>query len=241
MESDSHLRTALAALAGADLDLKLDHILGLPGEPIEAQELARELYAEFTPRRIQTFWLVHLPGVELTKAAVERGDLSQEDYDAINRGEVRRYHAGGSDRLDDGQARLYQRYELLFRLMTVVPKAVVRRLRVEQVPDLPPAVSHLLGLVLEAVNAVLNRDDETRAYLRFYALHLRKLGRRRSRTGGGRAHGPTGPSVDRSAPPPMADSGPHEQIVGAVRAIGTARGARRHPVGEVSLRHRSGG
>jgi radical SAM superfamily enzyme YgiQ (UPF0313 family) len=197
MEQDSHLRAALASLRDADLDLKLDHILGLPGEPLSAQELARELYAEFPPRRIQTFWLVHLPGVELTTGAVERGELSAEDYDALSRGETRRYHAEKSDA--GPEAAIYRRYELLFRLLTVVPRWVQRRLRLHHIPSLPPTVNHLLGLSLEATNALINRDDETLNYLRFYRHHLPRLawrslrdavrpGRRRAgRRGAGRA------------------------------------------------------
>lgn len=173
MEQDSHLRAALASLRDADLDLKLDHILGLPGEPLSAQELARELYAEFPPRRIQTFWLVHLPGVELTTGAVERGELSVEDYDALSRGETRRYHAEKSDA--GPEAAIYRRYELLFRLLTVVPRWVQRRLRLHHIPPLPPTANHLLGLSLEATNALINRDDETLNYLRFYRHHLPRL------------------------------------------------------------------
>lgn len=172
MEKDSHLRNALDALRSADLDLKLDHMLGLPGEPIGAQELAREIYSEFLPRRIQTFWLVHLPGVGLTKAAVERGDLSVEDYDRLNRGEVRHYHV--PDDAGSSQSDLYRRYELLFRLLTVVPAPVARRLRVRHIPSLPPMIGHGLGMSVEVVNAAINRDDETKNYLRFYAHQIRR-------------------------------------------------------------------
>lgn len=171
MEKDSHLRNALASLRDHDVDLKLDHILGLPGEPLRAQELARELYSEFPPRRIQTFWLVHLPGVELTKGALADGVLSVEEYDRMNRGEVRHYHSSGTD--DDlRDAALYRRYELLFRLLTVVPHAVGRRLRVHHIPPMPTPVSHGLGVGIEVVNALRNRDAETANYLRFYLLHL---------------------------------------------------------------------
>jgi radical SAM superfamily enzyme YgiQ (UPF0313 family) len=182
-ENDAQLHTALAALDAAHLDLKLDHILGLPGEPLAAQELAREIYAEFPPRRIQTFWLVHLPGVELTERAVERGELSREDYDAINRGTVQRYHAAGSDWMGEGpEYRYYRRYELLFRLMSVVPRPLARRLRIRHIPDLPLSVNRFVGLVLEGANAVIHRDDETRNYLRSYARHLAKFVGLRRRT-----------------------------------------------------------
>ena len=102
------MSSSLEALRDADLDAKLDHILGLPGEPLSAQEKARDLYTEFQPRRIQTFWLTHLPGVELTRSAVERGELSQADYDDINRGKSGRFHTRSSAHAAD--ADLYRRY-----------------------------------------------------------------------------------------------------------------------------------
>lgn len=172
MEKDSHLRNALAALRDADLDLKLDHMLGLPGEPLRAQELAREIYAEFPPRRIQTFWLVHLPGVGLTASAVESGDLSHDDHERLKRGEVRHYHVPDGE--TSAASDLYRRYELLFRLMTVVPKPVARRLRVRHIPSMPPIVGHAVGMSVEVVNAAINRDAETANYLRFYAHQLRR-------------------------------------------------------------------
>ena len=81
-----------ARSATSALDIKLDHILGLPGEPLARAGAARELYTEFPPRRIQTFWLTHLPGVELTRAALEQGEISAEDYERMNRGEAGRFH-----------------------------------------------------------------------------------------------------------------------------------------------------
>ena len=170
MEKDSHLKASLASLQKAGLDLKLDHILGLPGEPIEAQEMARLVYAQFPPRRIQTFWLVHLPGVELTTGAAERGELDADEYERLKRGEVRHYHSEGDE--DSANGDLYRRYELLFRLLTVLPTPLQRRLRPEHVPTLPPKVNHFVGLALEALNALRYRDAETANYLRFYAMQF---------------------------------------------------------------------
>lgn len=172
MERDSHLRRALDALRSADLDLKLDHMLGLPGEPIEAQELARELYAQYPPRRIQTFWLVHLPGVSLTTDAVASGELSEEAYERLVRGEVRHYHSADTEARSD----TYRRYELLFRMLPFLPGPIRRRLRVHHLPSMPPIPTHLVGLALEAANALRHRDAETINYLRFYGRHVRLHG-----------------------------------------------------------------
>ena len=171
MEKDAHMRDALRSLQNADLDVKLDHILGLPGEPLSAQECARELYTDFPPRRIQTFWLTHLPGVELTRDAVARGELSEAEYDRINRGESGRFHSRSVMHASD--AALYARYEVLFRLLPLLPGALRKRIRVRHVPRMPEGANLAVGLLLEAVNVLVNRDDETFNYLRHNGRQLR--------------------------------------------------------------------
>jgi len=162
LEKDAHLEGALAALAGAGLPTKLDHILGLPGEPPSAQEKARELYARFPPRRIQTFWLVHLPAIELTKNAVADGHVTPEEYKRIERGETTLFRTPK----DGEQARFYQRYELLFRLIPLLPAWLRERLRAEHLPPLPTPVASAASLLLDVLSAALKRDAETASYAR---------------------------------------------------------------------------
>lgn len=172
MEKEAHLDTSLAALQAVDLDAKLDHIFGLPGEPISAQERARELYAAYPPRRIQTFWLTHLPGIELSKAAVASGDLSPEDYERVKRGETGRFHTRSHASASD--AMTYRRYELLFRLLPLLPRPLQQKVRLRHIPKLPAAAAEAAGFSLEVANIVVNRDDEAINYARHYLHQLRR-------------------------------------------------------------------
>jgi len=172
MEKDAHMQKSMRALADAGLDVKLDHMLGLPGEPLSAQELARDLYSTYPPRRIQTFWLTHLPGVELTRKAVEDGHLSDEEYARINRGESGRFHSRSEGHTPD--AALYRRYELLFRFIPLVPKRWAPKLRVRHVPNLPAWASQGAGLILELTNALVHRDAESFNYVRHYLHQVRR-------------------------------------------------------------------
>ncbi len=185
MEKERHMDESLAALASADLDVKVDHILGLPGEPLGAQEKARELYASHPPARIQVFWLKYLPGVELTRAAHERGELSDADVDLINEGRSGHFHAPNTE--DTDEAKLYRKYELLFRLLPMLPGGLRRRIRVHHLPSLSVGLTSLLGMLAEGTKVVLDRDVEAITYVRHY-LHtarrqlpgiLRRRGRRR--------------------------------------------------------------
>lgn len=176
MEKDDHLRRALAALRDAGLAAKLDHILGLPGEPRSAQEEARKLYAELTPRRIQTFWLSYLPGIDLTRQALEAGVLTQQDVDAINRGQVRIFrHAhmdAGAGERDD----FYQRFDLLFRAMPFLPRSLRERLRAEHVPAMSERAASAVGFAFDLANALRRVDRETLVFAKHYAEQaLRQL------------------------------------------------------------------
>jgi radical SAM superfamily enzyme YgiQ (UPF0313 family) len=176
MERDDHLRRALAALREAGLDAKLDHMLGLPGEPREAQEEARKLYVEFRPRRIQTFWLSYLPGIALTKQALAEGRLTQTDVDAIDRGRVRIFRHPHNEARVDEDADFYQRYDLLFRTMPFLPGPIRRRLRVEHVPRMSEKAASAVGFAFDLANALRRLDKETLIFARHYARQsLRQL------------------------------------------------------------------
>lgn len=176
-ERDDHLRDALRALRGAQLPVKLDHILGLPGEPRSAQELAREIYVEYPPRRIQTFWLTYVPGIDLTKQAVADGVLSQAELHAIERGNTRLFrhpHLESRD-VDGDEADFFRRYDVLFRALPTLPAALRRRLRAEHLPKMSDGAANLLGFVLDVVNAAVHLDRETMLFVRHYGAQLRRL------------------------------------------------------------------
>jgi radical SAM superfamily enzyme YgiQ (UPF0313 family) len=176
MESDGHLRKALAALKDVGLGVKLDHILGLPGEPATAQEAARELYAEYGPRRVQTFWLTYMPGIDLTKQALQDGVLSQADVDAINRGNTRIFRHPHLDGRDGGEADFYRRYDVLFRALPFLPQPLRERLKAEHLPRMSDRAASAVGFAFDLANALRRRDRETLLFARHYARQsLRQL------------------------------------------------------------------
>ncbi len=178
MEKDDHLRRALAALRDEGLDAKLDHILGLPGEPRSAQEEARKLYVEFQPRRVQTFWLTYVPGIDLTKQALADGVLTQADVDEIDRGRSRVFrhpHLDARDGgADGGDAAFYQRYDVLFRALPFLPQALRERLRAEHLPRLGEKGASAVGFVFDLANALRRLDKETLIFAKHYATQTLK-------------------------------------------------------------------
>jgi radical SAM superfamily enzyme YgiQ (UPF0313 family) len=172
MEKDAHMTSSLAALESAGLDVKVDHILGLPGEPITAQEEARRLYVAHTPTRIQVFWLKYLPGVELTNAAVARGELDQADLDLINRGQSGHFHAPSTEKTEE--AELYRKYELLFRTLPLIPARLRGRVRVERLPRMSVRATSTLTMLCEGLKVIVDRDVEAFTYGRHYLHQFRR-------------------------------------------------------------------
>jgi hypothetical protein len=183
MEKDDHLRRALDALRAERLDCKLDHILGLPGEPREAQEEARKLYVEFAPRRVQTFWLTYVPGIDLTRQALADGILTQAEVDEINRGKTRIFrhphletHRGVGDPQGpaDDAADFYQRYDVLFRMMPFLPSAIRERLRAEHLPRMGEGAASAVGFLFDLANALRRLDKETLIFAKHYGRQTLK-------------------------------------------------------------------
>ena len=171
VEKDAHLHSALEAIAQAGLGMKLDHILGFPGEPVSAQEAARELYAWFGPNRVNTFWLTYLPGTDMTRQALEAGQITAAELDAIHRGETRLFrHIEGwvaGSRLD-----FFQRYDVLFRMLPLLPRALRTRLLVDHIPSMCPRAANAVGFAFDLTNALMRRDGETLMFARHYARQL---------------------------------------------------------------------
>ena len=174
VEKDAALRRALEAMSAAGLPMKLDHILGLPGEPVSAQEQAWQLYKQYRPSHVNTYWLSYLPGTDMTREALEAGQITQEDVDDINRGKTRLFHYVSSWKRDPVLA-TYQKYDMLFRLLPLLPRRWAERLRAERLPNLPSGVANFIGFLADLFGALIHRDRETVIYARQYSHHMKRL------------------------------------------------------------------
>ena len=174
VEKDSALRQSLDAMSAAGLSMKLDHILGLPGEPIASQAQAWELYKKYRPTRVNTFWLSYLPATDITRDALAEGRITQADVDDIDRGRTRLFHYVSSWTRDESIA-TYQKYDMLFRLLPLLPRWVADRVHADRLPTLPSSVANLIGFMADLGGAALRRDRETLIYARLYAHHLKRL------------------------------------------------------------------
>lgn len=171
-ETKAEIERAMEAMQKYRIEAKVDHMFGLPGEPIEAQEQARELYVHYPPYRIQTFWTNFLPGTEMTHQALENGMLSAEDMDRLNDGKDFDFYRNSSRVHDSKLMRLYKSYEVFFKLLPVLPTFLRVRLHPRHFDHIPLALCSGISFFADAVTGLLKQNPDHKLYAKHNLFHL---------------------------------------------------------------------
>ncbi len=171
-EKSDHVVRALEVMNKAGLKPKVDHMFGLPGEPMEAQEIAREVYAEQSPKRIQTFWTCFLPGTDMLKEGIRDGVVSPEQEARLNNGEDFYFFRNKENIKNEDSVVTYQAYENLFRIFPILPVRVRKALRPKHVAWIPGFMMRAIGLVFDVIIGFRYRNPEFLAYANHYLFHL---------------------------------------------------------------------
>lgn len=154
-----------------------DHMFGLPGESEEDQIMAARYYNKFRNRvRITCFWTTYFPHTDLVSIARDRGELTDEDIQRINEGDSPCYIAGSHGYVRNKELlKLFKNYEILFRMMPVLPKRVCNYI-----------IKHKLqrffrylpkGLTLFIVDFIVmfaKNDLSGFQYVNYYLFHIKK-------------------------------------------------------------------
>lgn len=173
-EDSDHIVRALQLMRKYGIKIKVDHMLGLPGEPIESQETARKLYATVTPDRIQTFWTCFLPGTDMMKKGVADGTLSKEQADRLNEGTDFYFFRNQENISDKALVEMYERYEFIYKLLPLVPQRMKAGFDAEIAGIIPPVIRKSLSFIADILNGFRTGNDDIIVYARHYVFHLRK-------------------------------------------------------------------
>ncbi len=174
-EKARHVEQALEVMRKYNLHPKVDHMFGLPNEPFEAQEKARQLYVEYTPYRIQTFWTTFLPGTKMLDEVFEMGMLTQEDVDRLNDGLGFDFFRNNHNLQDPKQMKLYKSYEVIFKLLPLFPKFIRKKLSPSVFKFLPAPVCSFIVFTIDACYGIFTRNPDHVAYAKHYLYHLYKF------------------------------------------------------------------
>jgi anaerobic magnesium-protoporphyrin IX monomethyl ester cyclase len=167
-EKSDDISEALELMYKYGMHAKVDHMFGLPDEPLIAQENARKLYATHHPKRIQTFWTCYLPGTDMMKDAEERGVITAEQARKINEGEDF-YFFRNTENVKDIE------YEVIFRILPALPEKWRENLTLEKVEKIPKILIRPMSIMADVITGFKQRNPEFSAYALHNIYHVYKF------------------------------------------------------------------
>lgn len=174
-ERSEDVEAALNMMRKYGMHAKVDHMFGLPDEPLSAQENARLLYAKTHPKRVQTFWTCYLPGTQMMREAEEKGTITQEQARKINEGEDFYFFRNTENVKDKQLMDKYKAYEVLFRLMPALPERWKINFTVDKVAIIPKFMIRPLSMLADIITGFGQKNPEFRAYALHNLYHLKKF------------------------------------------------------------------
>ncbi len=174
-EKSDDVEAALNMMRKYGMHAKVDHMFGLPDEPLAAQENARILYAKTHPKRVQTFWTCYLPGTQMMREAEEKGTITAEQARKINEGEDFYFFRNTDNVKDKDLMEKYKAYEVIFRLMPALPENWKMDLTIDKVSVIPKFMIRPMSILADVVTGFKQRNPEFSAYALHNMYHLNKF------------------------------------------------------------------
>lgn len=174
-EKGNHITQSLKVMIKHGLNVKVDHMFGLPGENINAQETARELYAEHCPKRIQTFWTCFLPGTEMLQQGIDEGIVSEEEAERLNEGEDFYFFRNPDNIKNPETVAKYRAYEMLFKLYPLLPKFIRMRFKIHHVMWVPDPIKQSINFGADLFQGFITMNPDFIVYAKYYIFHLTKF------------------------------------------------------------------
>ena len=238
-EKQNRIEQAMELFQRAGIELKTDHMFGLPGEAPEAQQKALELYRQHDIGRIGTYWLCYTPGTEIVEAGMREGLVTEAEMAEVNRGHSTFFYRD-QNVVDASKRKQYLAYEAVFRTLPLLPRALRERVRVEHVDWMPSPMIKMFGHATDLIVGIQRDNPNLKSYWAQYVHGFHNYLRHKAGLAPYRVAEPeyghepaTTPSEPAAtvavAPPEPAPEGPPEPVVEALPlAVGAGKVARRH-------------
>jgi radical SAM superfamily enzyme YgiQ (UPF0313 family) len=121
-ETNEQIIRALDSIEAAGINFSADIMVGLPGESEDDLKLALKTLARYHRLiRASIFWLQYLPNVDITKMALLKGYINDENEKMINRGLQNNYLSTGSP-MEPERMKILKTYHVMFRLLPITPR-----------------------------------------------------------------------------------------------------------------------
>lgn len=174
-ETNEQIEKALRACDRVGIEYSCDHMFGLPGESEEDQIKAAKFYKSLKKcMRVTCFWTTFFPKTDLVDIAKRQNMICDKDIEAINAASAGYYYCEGAVR-DDENIKTFRNYQMLFRLMPILPETVVDLVlehKLHRYLYLLPQMPILLPIDL--LVSVIKTDHSAFQYMHYYFLHFKR-------------------------------------------------------------------
>jgi radical SAM superfamily enzyme YgiQ (UPF0313 family) len=174
-ETTQQVERSLKFLGKYGIKPKFDHLFGLPGESVEAQEMAREFYAQTPPYSIQTYWVKYFPGTELIQQGLAEGIITQDDVELINEGMDCDVYSNSTKNIDPKKISAYQAYQIIFKLLPVLPRALRVKLRPAWFQRLPVWLCSMISFTADIFIGLIRLSPDHFLYAKYYLYHMARF------------------------------------------------------------------
>ncbi|HIH24603.1 TPA: B12-binding domain-containing radical SAM protein [Candidatus Woesearchaeota archaeon] len=169
--SNERILESIEAIKRAGIKISVDNIFGAPTETEEDLKQGYDLYFKAKPDRILTFWLTYYPGTKIIDYAMKDKLISINTKKRIDKGQYSGF-AHGTGSVKNKKIAMYQKYQLLFQLRSLVQndRAYIILSRILVKMPLKGALNYAIVLL----NSIKNRDVNA-FYLIKYALSKKRV------------------------------------------------------------------
>lgn len=171
-ENSDDIENALSVMHKYKINVRVDHMFGLPNEPISAQENALNLYKKNNIRRINTFWTCFLPGTQLMDEAIVEGKLTEKQISDIYEGKDFYFYKNTENVKDRKLQDLYHSYEFIFKILPILPLFIKKRIKTSHVLWIPKIIKVIIIFIADVLSGLSFGIPVFKAYLFHNLLHL---------------------------------------------------------------------
>lgn len=171
-ERSDNIEEACRLMNKYGINAKLDHMFGLPDEPISAQEKALNLYKNHPPSRIQTFWTCYLPGTDMLREGLESGKVTEAEAERLYEGLDFFFYRNDDNIKNPEMVKVYKNYEFIFKVLPLLPNRWRMKISQEKVNWIPTSIMNIIIFVVDVFLGFYYGNPDFSAYAKHYFFHI---------------------------------------------------------------------
>jgi anaerobic magnesium-protoporphyrin IX monomethyl ester cyclase len=172
-ERSDNIEEACRLMKQFGIKAKLDHMFGLPDEPISAQEKALNLYKKHPPSRIQTFWTCYLPGTDMLREGIESGQVTAEEAERLYEGMDFFFYRNDDNIKNPKMVKIYKNYELIFKILPILPKKLRSSINQNSINFIPTILANFFIFFTDIFTGFYQGNPDFGAYAKHYIFHMK--------------------------------------------------------------------